>query len=61
MELIDDKLAVIFAVLVITIIAMLILKIESKEIVMQAITGLMGIAVGRSMNGTPPKPLPVPE
>lgn len=65
LDIIDDKMAVIIAVLIITITAMLILKIDAKEIAMQAITGLMGIAVGRSLKDPPPpppvKPLPEPE
>jgi len=46
---IDDKIAVIFAVLVITVASMVIMGIDAKEIVMSSLTGLYGIAVGKSL------------
>ena len=49
MKAIDDKIAVIFAVSLITCIAMFVLKGGSKEVVMSALTGLMGIAVGKGL------------
>ena len=45
----DDKMAVILAVVIITCWSMQVLGVDSKEIVMSAMTGLMGIAVGRGL------------
>lgn len=48
---IDDKDLVIIAVLIISIYAMYAYPgTESQNIVMSAITGLFGVAVGKSMN-----------
>ena len=46
----DDKNLVIIAVLIITVTAMLLMGIESKEITVNALTGLFGIAVGKSLS-----------
>ena len=45
----DDKMAVILAVVVITCWSMQIMGVDSKDIVMSALTGLMGIAVGKGL------------
>ena len=45
----DDKDLVILAVTVLTILAMVIMKVEAKDIVMSSLTGLFGIAVGKTI------------
>ena len=48
---IDDKSLVIVAVTVIVLVAMWVLGADAKDLVSNAITGMFGVAVGRSMNG----------
>lgn len=44
----DDKLAVIGAVLIITVFAMFLLGAEAADLIGMAITGLFGVAVGNA-------------
>jgi hypothetical protein len=52
----NDKFMVILAVWIIALVAMSIYGESSENIVTAVVSGLFGIATGRSMTGSPPTP-----